>query len=102
MLVPDWKSNWYLIGKPVSLSLKALMSMSENIMLSSVDAITQPCLTPFVTMSSVSLFFFSESTLTFWDKSRLIKMDIQAIQQNFASIFPAMDRREMPLWFSPT
>ena len=68
-------------------------------MLDSVGAIIQPCLTPFVT-SKVSccedhvycISFFSESTLTFWDKSRLIKINIQAIQQNFVSIFPAIDR----------
>ena len=39
-------SKRYLIGKPVSLSLKASMSMAENIMLNSTGAIIQPCLTP--------------------------------------------------------
>ena len=32
---------------------------------------------------------FPETTLTFWDKSRLVNMNIQAIQQDFASIFLA-------------
>ena len=32
---------------------------------------------------------FSESTLTFWDKSLLIKMNIQAIQQNFCQYLPS-------------
>ena len=48
------------------------------------------------------LSVFSESTLTFWDKSLLIKMNIQAMQQNFFSIFTAMNRRDMPQWLSQT
>ena len=42
-------SKRYLIGKPVSLSWKASASKAENIMLNSLGAVTQPCLTPFVT-----------------------------------------------------
>ena len=40
-------SKRYLIGKPASQSWKASVSMVENIMLNSVGASTQPCLTPF-------------------------------------------------------
>ena len=40
---------------------------------------------------------FPESTLAFWYKSSLKKTHIQAVQWEFVSMFPAIDKREMHL-----
>ena len=53
-------SKRYLIGIPLSPSWKASVSMAENIMLNSVEAITQPCLTPFATGNGL------ENSPLFW------------------------------------
>ena len=45
----NFPSKRYLIGIPFSPSCKASVSIAENIMLNSVEASTQPCLTLFVT-----------------------------------------------------
>ena len=56
----SFPSKRYLIGIPLSPSWKASVSMAENIMLNSVEASTQPCLTPFVTGNG------SENSPSFW------------------------------------
>ena len=49
---------------------------------------------------------FSESTFTFWDKPLLIKMNIQAIQQNFCQYLESSQQRirgrcPCGLWMHP-
>ena len=56
----SFPSKRYLIGIPLSPSWKASVSMAENIMLNSVEASTQPCLTPFVTGNGL------ENSPSFW------------------------------------
>ena len=77
-----WKR--YLIGIPLSPSLKASVSMAENIILNSVEASTQPCLTPFVTRngSENSLSFWTLASIPAWNW-RIIAMNL-AGQPNFA------------------
>ena len=49
----SFPSKRYLIGLPLSTSWKASVSMAENIMLNSVEASIQPCLTPFCHRESI-------------------------------------------------
>ena len=61
----SFPSKRYLRGIPLSPSLKASVSMAENIMLNSVEASTQPCLSPFVTGNG------SENSPSFWTLARI-------------------------------
>ena len=66
------------------------MSMAESIMLNSVDAITQPCLTPFVTSKG------SENSPSFYTRAcmpscRTIAMNLGG-QPNLAIIFQSPSR----------
>ena len=83
----SFPSKRYLIGIPLSPSWKASVSMAENIMLKSVEASTQPCLTPFVTGngSENSPSFWPLASISSWN-CRTIAMNL-AGQLNFAIIF---------------
>ena len=88
----SFPSKRYLIGIPLSPSWKASVSMAENIMLNSVEASTQPCLTPFVTGngSDYSPSFWTLASIPSWNY-RTIAMNL-AGQPNFAIIFQSLSR----------
>ena len=83
----SFRSKRYLIGIPLSPSWKASVRMAENIMLNSVEASTQPCLTPFVTGNG------SENSPSFWTVASIPSWNCSTIvinlagQPNFAIIF---------------
>ena len=72
----SFPSKRYLIGIPLSLSLKAAVSMAENTMLNRAGTSTQPCLTPFVTGngSENSPSFSSWNCLTIAMNGRAAKL----------------------------
>ena len=88
----SFPSKRYLIGIPLSPSWKASVSMAENIMLSSVEASTQPCLTSFVTGndSENSPSFWTLASIPSWN-CRTIAMNL-AEQPNFAILFQSPSR----------
>ena len=88
----SFPSKRYLIGIPLSPSWKASVCMAENIMLNSVEASTQPCLTPFVTGngSENSPSFRTLASIPSWNY-RTIAMNL-AGQPDFAITFQSPSR----------
>ena len=74
----SFPSKRYLLDISLSPSWKASVSMAENIMLNSVVASTQPCLTPFVTGNG------SENSPSFWTLASIPSWNWHTIAMNLA------------------
>ena len=74
----SFPSKRYLIGIPLSPFWKASVSMTENIMLNTVEASTQPCLTPFVTGNG------SDNSSSFWTLASIPSWNCRTIAMNLA------------------
>ena len=75
----SFPSKRYLIGTPLSPTWKASVSMAENIMLNSVEASTQPCLTPFVSGNG------SEDSQSFWTLASIPSWNCRTIVMNLTT-----------------